>query len=150
MNTLKDKVIKTIDNILHCEAPPLHKEIYYHKVLLAPQRESIFFSFRFHNAKKDYFLLSLMVQLKDTKPVVQCNICLLDSTRKFIRSLLSIEEKIPLARQLPALMIDPATNNFYKLNRRLPNGLLLAEYENSVEKKLTEYLSTIEEGVFTW
>lgn len=150
MTTLKERVIKTVNSLLRGEKHPLYKDIYNHKVILAPQQESIHFSFRFSNAQHNYFVLSLMVQLRETHPVVQCHVCLLDPRRIFIRRQFSVEEKVPLSRTLPTLMQDPMTNNHYKMHRKLPMALLVGEYEESVEKNLTLFLKRVEEEKFEW
>lgn len=150
MGTLTERVTKTLfDLVMGNEVKP-QKDIYFQKVLLAPAHESVFVSFRFYNKNKNYFILTLMVQLKEVLPVVSCVICQLDPRRIFIRQLKSFKGKIPKARQIPAIMDDPHVKSHYITYRQLPVALLYDEYVNQLKDDVIAYLETLEEENLTW
>lgn len=150
MDTLKTKLIKTITEILEGNKPELQKEIYFHKVILPPANESIFFSFRFHNKYNNYFILSVLIQLKETNPIVECNLSLLHEKRFFFKSLYRSVDTVEVDKQFPKLIEDEKVLNYYKFNRELPLALLREQYNLFIKNKLDKLFDVLEKDKIEW
>lgn len=150
MTTLREKVNQTLYELATKSTMALQKDLYQYKVLLAPQHESIFVSFRFHNEVKQYFILSLTVQLKETYPVIIGRISQLCPRRFFVKTLKTIKKEIPKERQIPGIMGDPFVKSHYALHRSLPVELLYDEYRNLIKEEMDEYLSTLDKVQLVW
>lgn len=142
--TLKEKVDNVFQAIIKRHDIPTYKEIYNHKVLYPKQQDSIFMSLRVYNKHNVYFIISMLIQLKDEYPVVKQSVYKLEQSRFFLEGgttkAVILEDKYKLSNTLKV----PTVREFLSNNGMIHASFLMEQYDIHKET-LLNLINQIEE-----
>lgn len=133
---LKERVNDTIVALMKKEEHPLLANVYNHKVIFPREKDSIFISFRIYNQHKVYFIISLLIQLKETYPAIIFTISRLSKKRYFFKHHQSIIKEIPHEETIPFILTDQHLMTYLKNHKHLPAGLLMDQYDKIKDEAL--------------
>ena len=137
MDKIGNKLDNVVNAILSNLPHPLYRDIYNHKVIYTKEKEAVFMSCRFITPNKKYYIFTLLVQLKEDKPVVQVIISTLLENRFFFKQLKTFKKEITHNETIPFILNDPHVKSYCKNEKHFPDGLLKDQYEKIKEEVLT-------------
>ena len=139
---LIENIDKTVIAIIKGLDYPKIKNIYNHKKIIGLQKESVHLSFRFYNNKKEYYIFTLLIQLKEDYPLLSLLISRLKEGRHYFNVIKSFTQEIPKNQTAPTILLDQHLMTYCKNNKHFPEILLIDQYKK-VRQDALNFIQTL-------